>query len=388
MQDFPREKLCELVEQHGSSLGEDAERCDFFLRNACGSEHKREVFVLVNAVKEGIPKELINPPQALPLDVVSDYLSQRLFDNLWLDQVASEWAVQTWAIALELVTIEKPIEIIELQVPPLINNNIDTDTNTTNKFKQLSVFNPLDYFRLLWWMLVVPKQLQEYRNIFGKKDDVQVGNWLISSLIWWPMLVLTLALPLGLLPYVEKDWLPDAFWLFSALIFCCWLLTGWLNTSRDILVAMMVLLAGILAGIVGGIVAVHIAVDLVTGIIIGTTIFLVIIITNFMAVIIASDIAIIVAGGVAVGITVGSAVGIGVSTAGFVEGFIAGGVVGFITGFMVDFMADVVGNAIEYSLETGKPYFIAQFSFLLLILIPISLIGLYGYQQFGTLLNL
>ncbi|MBE9561883.1 MAG: hypothetical protein IMF12_03325, partial [Proteobacteria bacterium] len=71
MQDFPREKLCELVEQQGSMLAEDAERCEFFLRNACGSEYKREVFVLVNAVKEGIPKELANPPQALPLDVVS-----------------------------------------------------------------------------------------------------------------------------------------------------------------------------------------------------------------------------------------------------------------------------------------------------------------------------
>ncbi len=374
MQDFPREKLCELVKQHGSGLGEDAERCEFFLRNACGSEHKREVFVLVNAVKEGIPKELANPPQALPLDIISDYLSQRLFDNLWLDQVASEWAVQTWTIALELVNCEEPIETIELQVPPLINNNIDT--NKLNKFKQLSALNPIDYFRLLWWMLVVPKHLQEYRNIFGQKDDVQVGNWLISSLIWWPMLILTLALSLNILPYVEKDWLPDTFWLFSILAFCGWLLTGWLNTSKDILVALIVLLAGILAGIIGGVVAVHITVGIVTGIIIGTAICLVIIITNFMAVIIANDIAIIVAGGVAVGITVGAAVGIGVSTAGFVEGFIAGGVIGFITGFMVNFISDVVGNAIESSLETGQPYLIAQLSFLILIMIPISLIGM------------
>ena len=118
------------------------------------------------------------------------------------------------------------------------------------------------------------------------------------------------------------------------------------------------------------------AVGIVTGIIIGTTICLVIIITNFMAVIIANDIAIIVAGGVAVGITVGAAVGIGVSTAGFVEGFIAGGVIGFITGFMVNFISDVVGNAIESSLETGQPYLIAQLSFLILIMIPISLIGM------------
>ncbi|MDM8568229.1 hypothetical protein QUF50_01675 [Thiotrichales bacterium HSG1] len=381
MQDFPREKLKELVEQQGSMLGEDAERCEFFLRNACGSEYKREVFVLVNAVKEGIPKELANPPQALSLDIVSDYLSQRLFDNLWLDRVASEWAVQSWGIALGLIPDE---EITEPSTPTLVNNNIGKTTTTTNKqFKQLSPLNPLDYFRLLWWLLVVPKQLQLYRNIFGKKDDVQVGNWLISSLIWWPLLTLTLALSLEMLPYVEKTWLPNAFWLFSGLIFFCWLLTGWLNTSKDILVAVMVLLSGMVAGIVGGVVAVHIAIDLTTGIMIGTTICLIIIITNFMAVVIANDMAIIVAGGVAVGVTVGSAVGIGVTTAGFVEGFIAGGIVGFVTGFVVDFVADVVGNDIEYSLETGKPYLLARISFVLLIMIFMGVIGLYAYQLLG-----
>ncbi|MDM8567034.1 hypothetical protein QUF74_15460 [Candidatus Halobeggiatoa sp. HSG11] len=385
MQDFPREKLKELVEQQGSMLGEDAERCEFFLRNACGSEYKREVFVLVNAVKEGIPKELAYPPQALPLDVVSDYLSQRLVDNLWLDRVASEWAVQTWAIALGLVTDE---ETVESPTPPLINNNVDTTDIAEKHFKQLSALNPLDYFRLLWWMLVVPKRLQTYRDVFGKKDDVQVGNWLISSLIWWPLLALTLALSLGMLPYIEKMWLPDAFWLLSGSIFFCWLLTGWLNTSRDMLVVVMVLLSGIVAGIVGGVIAVHIAVNLTTGVIIGATICLIIIMTNFMAVIIANDIAIIVAGGVAVGATVGSAVGIGVSTAGFVEGFVAGGIVGFTTGFIVDFVADVVGNNIEYSLETGKPYWLARISFVLLMTICLVVISLFAYQWFGQFLNL
>ncbi len=377
MQDFPREKLCELVEQHGSVLGEDAERCEFFLRNACGSEHKREVFVLVHAVKEGIPKELANPPQALSLDVVSDYLAQRLFDNLWLDRVASEWAVQTWAIALELVPTE---DNLELSVPALVNNNIEIAISKPNRFKQLSAWNPLDYFRLLWWLLVVPEHLQAYRDIFGKKDDVQVGNWLISSLIWWPLLILTLALALNILPSAEKDWLPDAFWLFSALIMCGWLLTGWLNTSSNMLVVAMVMLSGMVAGIVGGIVAVHIAVDITVATIIGISIYLIIIMTNFMAVIIATDIAIIVAGGVAVGVTVGVAVGIGVSTAGFVEGFVAGGILGFLTGFIVDFIADVVGTAIESSLETGKPYLLARLSFVVLITIPLSLIGLYVYQ--------
>ncbi|RKZ91641.1 MAG: hypothetical protein DRR19_06695, partial [Candidatus Parabeggiatoa sp. nov. 1] len=110
MHSSPRQILCELVNHHGTILCIDAERCEFFLRNACGGEYKREVFVLVNAIKEDVAKELLNPPVGLPIEAVFNYLAQRLCENLWLDKTAARWAVQSWGIALGLTVTIPPFE--------------------------------------------------------------------------------------------------------------------------------------------------------------------------------------------------------------------------------------------------------------------------------------
>jgi len=33
--------------------------------------------------------------------------------------------------------------------------------------KKLSPLNPLDYLRLIWWLLVMPQYLKAYRETFG-----------------------------------------------------------------------------------------------------------------------------------------------------------------------------------------------------------------------------
>jgi len=71
--------------------------------------------------------------------------------------------------------------------------------------QQLSVLNPLDHLRLLWWIFVMPQQLKDYKAIYNEEVKL-VGQWLVSTLTWFPLFILTLTLGLELLPHSSKAW--------------------------------------------------------------------------------------------------------------------------------------------------------------------------------------
>ncbi|MEN8216575.1 MAG: hypothetical protein ABFS56_09400 [Pseudomonadota bacterium] len=99
--------------------------------------------------------------------------------------------------------------------------------------KPLSALNPIDYIRLLWWILVKPQQLQIYRQTFGEEDENRVGKWLVSTLIWGPLLMPILASGLGLLSLVPEESPHGVYLLFTLLLIGCWLLTGWLGNVGE-----------------------------------------------------------------------------------------------------------------------------------------------------------
>jgi hypothetical protein len=394
MLEFPRQKLCELINEHGTIVGEDAERCEFFLRNACGGDYKREVFVLVNAIKEDVPKELLNPPQGLPLDVVFNLLAQRLYENLWLDQTAAHWAVESWAIALGVQKISTLAIDFEEDYPPnwqvqsitLTQSPSEVVIEQTPPPKRLSPLNPFDLMRLLWWVLVMPQHLQAYRQAF-EDDEMRTGNWLVSTLTWWPLLIPTLALGLERWPTSNQIWLPEGYLLMSALLALCWFLTGMLSIKRGITVILIVFISGISAGIAAGTVTVGMESLASIEIALGTAIGIALIIAGIVAVVVAGDVATVVAGVVAVGVAVGIAVGVTIDMKDIMTGFIAGGVAGFIVGFVVDFIGDLAGNLIGSHLKTKSSSFVIRFAFFLLILAHLFLMGLFffGWHHLGII---
>jgi len=102
MDDRPRHILRNLVRQYGISLATDPLRTEGLLRDSCGTYH-REIFVLVNAVRQKVPADLLVPRHSLPLCLLQDFLARRLRDELSLSAEASQWAVESWAYALDLV---------------------------------------------------------------------------------------------------------------------------------------------------------------------------------------------------------------------------------------------------------------------------------------------
>ena len=101
MSDVACHKLAELVARYGRDLGDDPRRCEALLRDVCGQQYKREIFVLVSAAREGVPAQLQQSSSGSPAEVVVLRLIQHLHDNLGLSEDLARWAVESWAFAMK-----------------------------------------------------------------------------------------------------------------------------------------------------------------------------------------------------------------------------------------------------------------------------------------------
>jgi hypothetical protein len=113
MNEQPRQKLRELVTRHGQSVVGDARRCEGLLKDYCG-EYRREVSALVSALEEHVPQDMLDASAGTPRAVLLARMAHRLSDQRALSETAAAWVVNSWALALgliseeELKTVESP----------------------------------------------------------------------------------------------------------------------------------------------------------------------------------------------------------------------------------------------------------------------------------------
>lgn len=100
----PNKALSELINHYGTALCEEPKRCEALLRDSCGGTHQREISLLVNALKEKITVNLLNPPLWLSKNQLFSHLTARLHKGLGLDKKLSAWAVNTWANSLDKIS--------------------------------------------------------------------------------------------------------------------------------------------------------------------------------------------------------------------------------------------------------------------------------------------
>ncbi len=103
MQDIPRQKLVEIIARFGPQLCDDPKRCEGLLRDYCG-EHNREITILVAAIREGVTFELRGSQGTIPHDVLLERCAQRLRSNVGVVPHLARWSVETWALALGVLT--------------------------------------------------------------------------------------------------------------------------------------------------------------------------------------------------------------------------------------------------------------------------------------------
>jgi hypothetical protein len=101
-----RDKLCQIVARYGAPVDPDTRRYVALLRDLC-PQHKREIHVLIAALSERIPAELVTLRDPRGAIAAIGRQTKRLEDNLALAAGPARWAVESWAVALGAVTREQ-----------------------------------------------------------------------------------------------------------------------------------------------------------------------------------------------------------------------------------------------------------------------------------------
>ena len=108
MNELVRQRLREIVLKHGLPPLSDPRLCESLLKDYCG-QYKKEIFVLVCAVREHVAADLRTSQDSVPREMLHPLLIKRLQNNLALTEDASRWAVESWSEALA----ELPFEVAE-----------------------------------------------------------------------------------------------------------------------------------------------------------------------------------------------------------------------------------------------------------------------------------
>jgi formylglycine-generating enzyme required for sulfatase activity len=106
MESTVRSTLRALIVRFGHALCDDPRRCEAMLRDLCG-QHKREVFILVSALRQRVAIDLL-AGSGLPPSLMIGRLRKRLEDELALTAEAAQWTVETWAVALGVIVEPSP----------------------------------------------------------------------------------------------------------------------------------------------------------------------------------------------------------------------------------------------------------------------------------------
>jgi DNA-binding beta-propeller fold protein YncE len=103
MNDQPRRTLAELLTRFGRSVIDDPRRFEALFRDYAGP-HRREANAIIAALRERVPEGLLASHGGMPPALLLGRLSSRLEEDLGLAPEVSRWAVETWALALAVVS--------------------------------------------------------------------------------------------------------------------------------------------------------------------------------------------------------------------------------------------------------------------------------------------
>ena len=151
----PIQALNYILTNYGRNILKDTRKVEAMLRDLCHApEHKREINLIILALKENIPNELIN---AQPVnDMLVMRLIKKLDDAYFIPAQQAQAAIETWAkalnIALPKIAIQKPI--LQTPTPQILtpqsisepiqshnelDNGVWTDPNTGLMWSRISI---------------------------------------------------------------------------------------------------------------------------------------------------------------------------------------------------------------------------------------------------------
>ncbi|MGD0917815.1 MAG: hypothetical protein ABSB22_15285 [Thermodesulfobacteriota bacterium] len=144
MNNIPRRKLCEIIAQYGVSLYDDPLRCEGLLSDFCGG-YKKEIFILVCALKQKVPADMLSFSGKIPVELIMVQLANRLQAELSINKCAARWGTESWALALGLISVsdlKKQAPKNRTLPPKNFHNSVDNDLNETSNANSTLINKP------------------------------------------------------------------------------------------------------------------------------------------------------------------------------------------------------------------------------------------------------
>lgn len=129
MNDQARQLLLRLIRDFGTNLTHDPQRLNALFKDYAQGQFKREIFLCVQAAREGVAADLLNY-QHLPLEALSARLVNQLQEDCGFDNQAALWVVETWIIALGFSS-KLPKKIISNPPPVPVSTPMPAATPVT-----------------------------------------------------------------------------------------------------------------------------------------------------------------------------------------------------------------------------------------------------------------
>ncbi|MEI6707231.1 MAG: hypothetical protein WCK96_08875 [Methylococcales bacterium] len=97
----PRAQLCLIIQQYGQNIIAEPKRCRGMLSDLA-PHHRLENNLLVAALEQKVAQELLQPSALIPLNMQLERLAKRLHDTVGMKEEFAYWAVESWALALDV----------------------------------------------------------------------------------------------------------------------------------------------------------------------------------------------------------------------------------------------------------------------------------------------
>ena len=120
MNNQARQHLYQLINDYGIDVVKDLKRFESLFKDYTQGQFKREIFLCVQAAKEGVIEALQNN-QHQPYQMIAARLTKQLHEEYGLDFHAAKWAVGSWVVVLGLThQFSPPKPKIKRPIKPII----------------------------------------------------------------------------------------------------------------------------------------------------------------------------------------------------------------------------------------------------------------------------
>ncbi|MFI3219356.1 MAG: leucine-rich repeat domain-containing protein [Methylococcales bacterium] len=118
----PRAQLCFVIKQYGQVIITEPKRCKGMLSDLA-PHHRLEINLLIAALEQKVAQELLKPTALIPVAMQLERLAQRLHDTVGIKEDFAYWAVESWALALNVIQQPIPKQTVQsienVSLPPV-----------------------------------------------------------------------------------------------------------------------------------------------------------------------------------------------------------------------------------------------------------------------------